>query len=99
MILPIDENYRIFSDEHSWQIQKSRLRTKGGEQIKTWESIKWLTSFESAFNTLADHMVRTSDAQTLGEALKVVENVSTKLSQALTTKFNVIRKVTIDDDE
>ena len=99
MILPIDENYRIFSDEHSWQIQKSRIRTKGSEQIKTWESIKWLTSLESAINTLADHMVRTSDAQTLGEALKVVENVTTKLSLALTIKFEVIRKIDIDDEE
>jgi len=99
MILPIDKVYRIIGDEHSWQIQKVRTRTKDGEKIKIWESFKWLTSIESAINTLADYMVRTSDAQTLGEALKVVENVTTKLSLALTMKFEVIRKVKIDDEE
>ena len=99
MILPIDEVYRIIGDEHSWQIQKARTRTKDGEKIKIWESFKWLTSIENAINTLGDYMVRTSDAQTLGEALKVVENVTTKLSLALTMKFEVIRKIKIDDED
>ncbi len=42
-------------------------------------------------------MVRTSDTKTLGDALIAVERIATKLSQALTTKFEVIRKVKIDD--
>ena len=36
--------------------------------------------------------------QTLGEALIEIEKISTKLSQALTTKFEVIRKVNIDTE-
>ena len=90
MILPIDEKYRIKSDEHCWYIQKARTRSKDGKKVKDWESFKWVTSLESAVNILGELMVKTSDVQTLGEALIEIENVTTKLSQALTTKFKVI---------
>jgi len=95
MILPINNDYRIEGDRYSWSIQKARL--KNGET--TWESINWFTSIEHAVNHLGEMMVRTSDAQTLGEALAEIERVTTKLSHALSTKFEVIRKVKIDDEE
>jgi len=90
MILAIDEKYRIKSDEYCWHIQKARTRTKDGKKVIDWESIKWVTSLESAVNILGELMVRTSDAQTLGEALIEIEKITTTLSQALTTKFKVI---------
>ena len=93
MILTVDDEYRIKGDKHSWAIQKGRMR----EGETTWESVSWFTSLESTVNHLGDLMVRTSDAQTLGDALIAVEEIATKLSQALTTKFEVIRKVKIDD--
>ena len=96
MILPIDEKYRIKSDEHCWHIQKARTRTKDGKKVKDWESFKWVTSPESAVNILGELMVRTSDAQTLGEALIEIEKITTTLSQALTPKFRVIRAVDRD---
>ena len=92
MILPIDDEYRIKGDKHSWAIQKGRI--KKGEI--TWESVSWFTSLESTVNHLGQLMVRTSDAQTLGDALIVVEEIATKLTQALTTKFEAIRKVNIN---
>ena len=95
MILPIDDDYRIKGDKHSWAIQKGRM--KQGEI--TWESVSWFNSLESTVNHLGNLMVRTSDAQTLGEALIAVQKIATKLSQALTTKFEVTRKVKIDDEE
>ncbi len=95
MILPIDDEYRIKGDKYSWAIQKGRM--KQGEI--TWESVSWFTSLESTVNHLGNLMVRTSDAQTLGEALIAVEEIATKLSQALTTKFEVIRKVKVEDVE
>lgn len=66
MIIPIDEKYRIKSDEHCWHIQKARTRTRDGKKVKDWESFKWVTSLESAVNILGELRVRTSDAQTLG---------------------------------
>jgi len=91
MILPIDDDYRIMGDKYSWAIQKGRM--KQGEI--TWESVSWFNSLESTVNHLGNLMVRTSDAETLSDALIVVEEIATKLSQALTTKFEVIRKVNI----
>ena len=94
MILPIDDEYRIKGDKHSWAIQKGRMR----EGEITWESVSWFTSLESTVNHLGQLMVRTSDAKTLADALKEIEKITTKLSQALTTKFEVIRKVNIDTE-
>jgi len=91
MILPIDYKYRIMGDKYSWAIQKGRM--KQGEI--TWESISWFNSLESTVNHLGNLMVRTSDAKTLAEALIVIEKIATLLTQALTTKFEVTRKVNI----
>ena len=92
MILPIDDEYRIKGDKHSWAIQKGRMK----QGKITWESVSWFTSLESTVNHLGNLMVRTSDAQTLGDALIAVDKIATKLSQALTTKIEVIRKVNIN---
>ena len=86
MILPIDDDYRIKGDKHSWAIQKGRM--KQGEI--TWESISWFNSLESTVNQLGNLMVRTSDAQTLGDALKEIEKTTTLLTHALSPKFKVI---------
>ena len=42
-------------------------------------------------NYLGEMLVRTSDAQTLAEALAETNRVTTKLSRALSPKFKVIR--------
>ena len=92
MIIPIDDEYRIKGDKHSWAIQKGRMR----EGEITWESVSWFTSLESTVNHLGQLMVRTSDAQTLADALISVEEIATKLTHALSPKFEVIRKVNIN---
>ena len=56
----------------------------------TWESVSWFTSLESTVNHLGQLMVRTSDAQTLADALKEIEKVTTLLTHALSPKFKVI---------
>ena len=89
MILPIDDEYRIKGDKHSWAIQKGRIR----EGEITWESDSWFTSLEHTVNHLGQLMVRTSDAKTLGDALKEIEKVNTKLTHALSPKFKVIQVV------
>ena len=86
MILPIDDEYRIKGDKHSWAIQKGRMR----EGEITWESVSWFTSFEHTVNHLGQLMVRTSNAQTLADALKEIEKVTTLLTHALSPKFKVI---------
>ena len=80
MIIPINDLYRICSDEYQWIIQKKRNR-KGK---KDWASCHYYPTFESVVRSLGELMVRQSKADTLVSALAEVENVATTLSQALT---------------
>ena len=80
MIIPINDLYRICSDEYQWIIQKKRNR-KGKED---WASRHYYSTFDSAVRSLGELMVRQSKADTLVSALAEVENVATTLSQALT---------------
>ena len=61
MIIPINERYRITSDEYQWIIQKKRSR-KGRED---WESKLSFGTFESALQSLGELLVRRSEANTL----------------------------------
>ena len=83
MILPINDVYRIASDNYQWIIQ--RRRKKKDQEI--WESISFYPSLSSALNSLSESLVRGSDAEGLAEALVAVKNVTTTLSHALTPEF------------
>jgi len=80
MIIPINDRYRITSDEYQWIIQKMRNR-KGKED---WQARLYYPTLKAALEGLGDLMVRQSDVATLADALVEVENVTTTLSQALT---------------
>ena len=80
MILPINDQYRIASDSRQWMIQASRM--KNGETV--WQSKYYFGTFKSALNELGELMVRASEARTVPEALRDVQDVATQLSQALT---------------
>ena len=95
MIIPIDEDYRLASDVRCWSIQKSRRRKdrKTGDPITERTAIQWYTSLEQTVKGLGELMVRTSDAQTLTEALEAVERVTTTLGQALAPNFRVTANI------
>ena len=86
MIIPINDRYRIASDTRQWMIQEPRTRNSETE----WESRYYFGTLESAVKELREVMVRTSDAQTLADALVDVEKVATTLSQALTPHSELI---------
>ena len=83
MIIPVNGQFRIFTDENQWIVQEVRNRL--GKSI--WRSKFFYPTFESALKGLGEMMVRLSDAQTLVDAIRDVEKVSTKLSQALTIRI------------
>ena len=95
MKLPINEQYRISSDAHQWILQKTRTR-KG---VKDWESITFHGDLDDLIKDLGNRMVRESDATTLVDALVVIGNVTTTLSQALTTQEMVIDESITKEDE
>ncbi len=91
MKLPIDEQYRISSDANQWILQKSRTR-KG---VQEWESIAYYTDLDPLVKSLKNRMVRESDATTLTDALRDIQNVTTTLSQALTVQEEVLLETNI----
>ena len=80
MIIPINDRYRISSDEYQWIIQTKRNR-KGKED---WQARLYYPTLKAALEGLGELMVRQSDVATLADALAEVENVATTLSQVLT---------------
>jgi hypothetical protein len=88
MIIPIDHKHRIRSDEHCWAVETTRKR--GSKTC--WRGISYHPTLEAAVNSLGRRMVRTSNATTLVEALRAVEDISAKLCQALTPEFEVKRR-------
>jgi len=85
MELEIDNKYRITSDKYQWMIQEKR--TRKGEI--DWKSVSYYPSIEQAIQGLGELMVRLSDAKTLTDALRDVQNVATQLSHALTPNLEV----------
>ena len=86
MIIPINDRYRIASDPRQWMIQEPRTRNSETE----WESRYYFGTLESAVKELWEVMVRTSDAQTLVDALADVEKATTILSQARTLQLEQV---------
>ena len=80
MEIPINEKYRLSSDEYQWIVQKRRTR-KGKLD---WKNLEYHSRLDSAVRSLGELMVRRSKANTLVDALKEVETIATTLSQALT---------------
>ena len=80
MEIPINEKYRLSSDEYQWIVQKRRSR-KGKV---AWTNLEYHSRLDSAVRSLGELMVRRSKANTLVDALREVETIATTLSQALT---------------
>ena len=89
MIIPINNKYRIASDQYQWIVQSKRTRNGSLE----WEARLFYPTFRMALGSLGELMVRESKAETLAEALTDVKNITTRLSQALTPQFQVISDV------
>ena len=95
MQIKINDQYRISSDSHQWIIQQRRTR-KG---VDGWKSISYHTTIDAVVKHLGQRMVRESDAETLASALVDIENVTTTLSQALTTQEMVLDASITKEDE
>ena len=80
LIIPINNKYRIASDQYQWIVQSKRTRSG----LLEWEARYFYATFRMALGSLGELMVRESKAETLAEALIDVENITTMLSLALT---------------
>ena len=81
MNLVISDGCRISSDRYQWIIQKRRQRTRKGRRIDEWESESYYPTLRSALAQLGERMVRESNADTVVDALEVINDIATTLSQ------------------
>ena len=79
MNIPLNEGYRLSSDKYQWIVQKQITR-KGKIE---WKNVSYHATPKQAVNHHAGVLVRTSEADTLTEALAVVERVVNELTIAL----------------
>jgi hypothetical protein len=91
MILPIDDRYRLAADRYSWSIQEYRGKRRQS-LAERWEPISWHPTLDSAVNALSHLMLRTSEAQTLADAVIEVDRITAKLCHALSPTFEVRQK-------
>ena len=96
--IQINDDYRLSSDKYQWIIQKKKMRKdkKTGEKYQDWEGISFHPTPTKAVQSISQMLIRTSEAETLTEALERVDSVVTTLTQALTPYFDV--KLTDRDD-
>lgn len=85
MIIPIDDDYRLDTDTYCWRVSKSSLEKdrKTGEKVEVWRPISYHGSPKQALKSLGARLLRDSEAKTAVEALKEVELITRKLSEAL----------------
>ena len=95
MIIPVNEHYRIATDPNQWMVEKARTRNGN----KEWEAKLFYPTFESALKGLGQLMVRLSEAETLVDAVRDVEKVSTTLSQALTIRIEGLEDAESQDQD
>ena len=85
MRFQINDDYRITSDPYQWVVQKRRTRTKDGRKISDWQAQSYYPTLRSALAQLGERMVRESNADTVVDALEVINDIATTLSQTRRT--------------
>ena len=86
MKIAINDKYRLKSDVNQWMIQVFSPTVKKPDN---WKSIKYFHDPTSAVTELAQMMIRSSDAETLVDALEDARNITTHVVNALTPNFDV----------
>ena len=90
MIIPIDENFRISSDQYQWIIQERKVAETGKNAGKErWVNVSYWGTVQGAVKGLSELMIRLHDSESLTDALEYIEKLSTKLTQALTPIIDV----------
>ena len=95
MQLRINDEYRIKSDAHCWMIQKRQNFTdkNTGEKIERFVSIKYYSTLDQTVKNLGQLMLRTSEAETLTQALEKIDRITTTLCRALTPISKVTQNI------
>ena len=86
MRLRLTDDWRIESDSRCYILQKCHVSAKG---VLTWENKTYHSTISEAATHVGELSLRDSSAQTLAEALAVLESLTQALTESLTPHFEV----------
>ena len=86
MIIPIDTNLRIRGTEECWRLEKSK-EVKGETR---WEAFKYFTDLGRAMGEACRREIRLHPAQSLSEAIKAADQITTKYSRIFDEALDVV---------
>ena len=89
MKLDINPEWRIITDEYQYILQRCT-----NPDTDRWLPIGYFISITSVVNGLFDRGMKTSEAETLADALKVVKGLHRDVINALTPQYKVISNQT-----
>jgi len=91
MNIDLGNDYRLSADKYQWMIQKMHMakNSKTGELEEKWDSLSYHSTINQAINHHAGVLIRTSEAESVGEAMEAIESVVAGLTQALSPVFDV----------
>ncbi len=79
MIIPLSKDLRVRGTEHSWQLEKRRVRKDKHE----WQAYKYFQTLGEAVGAACRREVRLHPADSLAEALKAVDQITARYNKLL----------------
>ncbi len=76
MMIQLNEDFRLTSDEYCYIVQQRKISTKRdtGEQYENWVDKWFFPNIEQAVSQIVNYEVRVSDAEGVDKVLKAIEN-------------------------
>ena len=97
MQLPINHKYRITGDSKQWVLEQ-RMRRKrqcsasvqaSADVYTDWKPVGYYVTLKDLVRSLSELQLRTSNANTLVEAMVEVNRIGTELVAALSPSFEI----------
>lgn len=83
------DGWRLAADTYQWILQKKTKPRKKDGRTYEWKNMSYHRTVEQAVNHLAQSALRDADVKTLGDLLVEAENVTARLSAALSGIFDI----------
>ena len=91
MILPINDRYRIKSDQYCWTFRKTS--TDSTDQLKEdWRPVTYHPTIEQAVSSLSERMLRTSSAVGFVEGLEELKRIGHAFAGHPTISLNSLKR-------
>ncbi len=85
MIIPIDDEWRLSTDEYQWRVEKYAgiRKAEDGTEVPRWNAVMYFPTFKVAVEGLTQRLVRELPSVGVEEAIKDIDNLIKRLGTAL----------------